>query len=118
MKLTEEYIHAIGEALRHCYKQDPTIFAFDGKTEINYSNVYDEWNGKQILDDYEKARKWDEDQKRDVQTPKENQKLRELIEKRIEELMEKDRANQRKNLELEHSMEVYDLQKLLEESKK
>ena len=36
---------------------------------------------KQILDDYEKARKWEEDEKRDIQTPKENQKLRELIEK-------------------------------------
>ena len=88
MKLTKEYIHAIGQALRHCYKQDPTIFVIDGKTEISYNEVYSEWDGKQILDDYEKARKWEEEFEKELTVPeieeyrksiRQNQKLRELI---------------------------------------
>jgi len=60
----------------------------------------------------EKARKWDEDEKRDVQTPKEDKKLRELIEKFIEnyDFDPDDRGQQFKIMD--------ELQKLLEESKK
>jgi len=91
MKLTQEYIHAIGEALRFCYKQDPTILVIDGKTEISYNEVYSEWNGKQILDDYEKAReldKWNTETnwKSFHKEATQNQKLRERLEKEIKDL--------------------------------
>jgi len=48
------------------------------------NEVYVNWHVifPKILDDYEKARRWDELSPGDV---KQNQKLRELIEKRIEE---------------------------------
>jgi len=74
---------------------------------------------QQILDDYEKARKWDYLMANPANTPKirledyQNQKLRELIEKRIKFLKETYPNANRIPFEEEEQ-----LQKLLKESKK
>ena len=73
---TEDDIYAIGQALRHCYKQSAYILKQGTndkeenpeEDEIDYGELYCRFNGKQIL---------------------ENQKLRELIETKIKELDKK-----------------------------
>ena len=81
-----------------------------------FKNPYTVEEGKeikqQILDDYEKARKWDYMVDNGLTTEELNQELTltELIEKRIEELG--------KNLIEPYASIEFELQKLLEENKK
>jgi len=77
----------------------------------------------QILDDYEKARKYESTFNTSFgKEIWENQKLRELIEKRIEEIKETQatlyNANLMEGWDINKKITLPELQKLLEESKK
>jgi len=100
-----------------------------GFESVNFISTPDDETKKQILDDYEKARKCDETLAHGLfetghVTLKDYTsalKLRELIEKRIEELKEiaKDHFNARDiTSERETDQIIEELQKLLEDSKK
>jgi len=89
----------------------------DFKIDGNYLVLYcSEKKKQQILDDYEKARKWDKFVNNGKGTASEeyyyqqNQKLREWLETKYAELMD---VPNRENNKL-----AYEIQKLLEESKK
>ena len=76
--------------------------------------LFDKETIQQILDDYEKARKWDYMVDNGLTTEQLNQELRltELIEKRIGEL------KQIHIIEKDWNIAIVELQKLLEESEK
>jgi len=53
MKLTDDDVYAIQQALRHCSKQDAYIFTLHGEKDeetVNFSELYAKFDYRQILE--------------------------------------------------------------------
>ena len=114
MKLTEDDIQLrfITHASRKVIINIGANFLGTEQFSDKITNERAEQLKQQILDDYEKARKWEDEEKRDVSVERQNQKLRELIEEFLETYHN---CNPYKGKE--DPLFFQDIQKLLEASK-
>lgn len=60
MKLNEDDVYAINQALRHCYKQDAQIYAQGTTKMVAWNELWDKFDGEQILKNQENVEKYGE----------------------------------------------------------
>ncbi len=60
MKLNEDDVYAINQALRHCYKQDAYVYANGTTEQVKWNELWDKFDGEQILKNQENVEKYGE----------------------------------------------------------
>lgn len=113
MILTEDDVYAINQALRHCYKQDAQIYAQGTTKMVAWNELWDKFDGEQILTNQENAEKLKRIEesggklmdKYCYKTAKSDREIVERLKKRIEEikkLLENTKLTKDESMELQY----------------